>query len=374
MQTFTADRLGLDIAEVDAQIDGRWSLPAHTYFDPDVYEFELGAVFSARWQYFAPLERLAEPGSVVTGDIGALPVVVTRDEDGELHGFFNVCRHRGYRVVAGDRNGRWLQCGYHGWTYRLDGSLARSPGTEDDPSFCAGEMSLLPVAVDQWAQGVYVNPDPDACTLREAHPLLEGLAVDRGFDTDPSHYRFHREIVTENAANWKLWYDNGVECYHCPHIHGSTFADAYDVGPESGYRWDTHGTMSSSHFEPSERVDDGTLRSSTYCSFQFFPGAHAVQQDDFMYMARVVPTGPESCLFVCHYFAEVGADLDRVARWIDIWDATFNEDAEAVAVQQRNLRTGRLPRMRYVDQREGPVLFFNRLIWEAYKEALGASS
>lgn len=370
MTTTTAAHLGIDVDEVQEAIDGRWSLPAHAYHDPVVHEFELDAIFSRRWQYFAPRESLTEAGSVVTGDVGALPVVVTRCEDGNLHALLNVCRHRGYRVVAGDCRKSRLQCGYHAWTYRLDGSLARAPGSEHDADFRPDEMGLLPVSVDEWAQGVFVNPDPGAVPFLEAHPRLAEVVEQRGFDDDPGHYRLHRVVVTPNRANWKLWYDNGVECYHCQHIHGASFSAAYDVGGES-YRWDTCDTFSHSHFEPSVPTDDGILRSSTYCSIQTFPGNHAVQQDDFMYMARIVPTGPATCDFVCHYFAHIDADPERVDRWIDLWDQTFREDAEAVAVQQRNLETGRLDRMRYMEEREGPVLFFNRLIWKAYREALG---
>ncbi len=371
--TTTAGRLGLDVEAIQEGIDGRWSLPAHAYHDPAIHEFELDAIFSRRWQYFAPRESLAEPGSVVTGDVGALPVVVTRGTDGALHGFLNVCRHRGYRVVDGDCQKSRLQCGYHAWTYHLDGSLARAPGSEPDPTFRAEEMGLLPVAVDVWAQGVFVNPDPDAVPFLEAHRRLAEVVAARGFDDDPANYRLHRAITTVNPANWKLWYDNGVECYHCRHIHGSSFAAAYDVGGDS-YQWDTCDTFSHSHFEPGEPGDgdDGVMRSNSYCSIQTFPGNHAVQQDDFMYMARIVPTGPESCEFVCHYFAHVDADPERVDRWIDLWDMTFSEDADAVGVQQRNLRTGRLERMRYIAESEGPVLFFSRLIWDAYREALEA--
>ena len=71
-----------------------------------------------------------------------------------------------------------------------------------------------------------------------------------------------------------------------------------------------------------------------------------------------------------HYLAERGADLDRVDRWIELLDRTFDEDKEAVEIQQRGLRTGRLAQMRYVSDREAPVIFFNNLIWDAYKQAL----
>ena len=369
MNKTSAATLGLDVAAIDAQMAANWSLPAHTYVDPAIYEFELDQVFSGSWQYIAPLEKVANPGDVVIGQIGRTPVVVTRDDEGRLAGFVNVCRHRGYCVVTEDRtNCKRLQCGYHAWTYGLDGSLLRAPGTEQDPTVKPEELGLPPISVDAWAQGIFVNSNPDAGGILDAHPLLNDVADKRGLDRDPASYRLRRSIVIEQAANWKLWYDNGVECYHCNHIHGESFAAAYNV-PGGSFEWDTFGSFSNAHFEPSPPNGD-ELRSSTYCSIQVFPGVQIVQQDDFMVMGQVVPTGPESSLFVAHYLADVDSPAERVDQWLDLWSQTYQEDAEAIAVQQRNLRAGAVERMKYVSNREGPVLFFNGLIWDAYKAGL----
>ena len=360
MKKFSAEDLGLDIAEVEERFAQHWSLPLHTYHEPRVYQFELDAIFTKRWQYFAPAEKLANAGDVVIGQVGELPIVITRGEDGKLHGFINICRHRGYQVVRTDTNCARMVCGYHGWTYALDGSLVHARDTDSEPGFCKKDFSLMPVSVEQWGQGVFVNPDPQACTFNEAHPQLASLANKNGYTTDPARYVLRREIITNIAANWKLWYDNGVECYHCPLVHGKSFGEAFNVDPVDTRTLLTDNLMSW-HFKPTASNTGEGLRSQNYCSFQLFPGCQTVQQDDMMYMARVVPTGPESCQFVAHYFAEQGADLSRVDAWIELWNQTFDEDGEAAAIQQKNLRTGRLPRMRYVAAREQPVLFFKGL-------------
>ncbi len=122
------------------------------------------------------------------------------------------------------------------------------------------------------------------------------------------------------------------------------------------------GQISSSRTKaaPDGRTDQ--LNSQRYFPIQLFPGCQIVQFDDVMYMAGMVPTGPESCRFTAHYLAERGADLDRVDRWIELLDQTFDEDKEAVEIQQRGLRTGRLAQMRYVSDRVAPVIFFDNLI------------
>jgi Rieske 2Fe-2S family protein len=67
-----------------------------------------------------------------------------------LRAFFNVCRHRGTRIcasAAGHFPGR-IQCGYHGWTYGLDGSLIGAPHVHD--GFCREDYPLSRVHTDVW--------------------------------------------------------------------------------------------------------------------------------------------------------------------------------------------------------------------------------
>ena len=92
--------------------------------------------------------------------------------------------------------------------------------------------------------------------------------------------------------------------------------------------------------------------------------------DDLMILAKMTPTGPQSCRFTAHYLMERGADPQRVDDWIGIWNQTYDEDAAAVEVQQGNLVSGRAREFRFVSNREEPALFINRLIWEAYKAHL----
>ena len=370
MTPYRASDLGIDIASVDRNFEDFRSLPIHTYFDPRVYDFELGAIFDSSWQYFAPLEKLAAPGDVVAGRVGRVPIAVARAEDGELYGFVNICRHRGYSVVRGDkRNCRRLVCGYHAWSYRLNGQLAAAPDTENELNFDPAEHGLLPVSVDTWGPAVFVNPDPQAISLRATHPQLETWAVEREFVTDPEHYRLHREVVSDQQGNWKLWYDNGVECYHCPLIHGRSFGEAFKVA-DGQYSHRLDGRMMSYAFDAGDGGDGEHLRSATYRSFQIFPGCQIIQQDDIMILAKMVPTGPESCRFTAHYLAEKSADPERVERWLEVWARTYDEDAAAIAVQQANLKSGRAREFRYVSKREEPALFINRLIWDAYKAHL----
>ena len=371
MKQLRASDLGIDIPRVEQNLKEFRSLPIHTYFDPSVYEFELGAIFDDNWQYFGPLNKLSEPGSVVAGQIGRTPVAVARADDGKLYGFVNICRHRGYSVVEGEKkNCRLLVCRYHAWSYKLNGALARAPNTENEPGFEAEEFGLLPVSVDTWGPAVFVNPLPDAPCLRDVHPELTAFTEAFDLITDPDHYSLYREVVTEQNSNWKLWYDNGVECYHCPTIHGESFGAAYNV-QEGEYDYRLEGRMTSYRFRTGERnAGENSLTVTRYGSFQIFPGCQMIQQNDIMILAQMVPTGPTSCRFIAHYYSEKGADLERVDRWIELWMQTYDEDARATELQQVNLQSGRAKEFRYVSGREEPAIFINSLIWDAYKQHL----
>ena len=77
------------------------ALPARLYRDPEVLELERERIFERTWQLAAHVSQLPGPGTYLTTKAGTQPVLVLRDEDGELRAFRNVCRHRGSRLLAG---------------------------------------------------------------------------------------------------------------------------------------------------------------------------------------------------------------------------------------------------------------------------------
>jgi phenylpropionate dioxygenase-like ring-hydroxylating dioxygenase large terminal subunit len=234
MTAFNAEILGIDIAEIDERLASNHSLPTRFYWDSDIFAFEQEAIFARRWQFFAPVHKVANPGDVAVRQVGKYPIVVTRDRKGKLHGFLNICRHRGYTVAERDQKKCLrLVCRYHAWSYNLDGSLANAPDAMGEEGFDTEKLNLLPVSVEEWGPIVLVHPDPDARSFRETYPVLMATAEETGFDPDPARYTPFREIEYEIDTNWKLWYDNGTECYHCANIHGSSFGDAFNVAPEA---------------------------------------------------------------------------------------------------------------------------------------------
>ena len=123
-------------------------------------EREKELIFGRTWQLVARFDDLARPGDFVPATILDEPIVITHGLDGELRGFYNVCRHRAGQVALSKGNRKSLQCRYHGWTYGLDGTLRAAPEMEDTEDFRKDDFGLLPVRVDRWGPFVFANLDP----------------------------------------------------------------------------------------------------------------------------------------------------------------------------------------------------------------------
>lgn len=108
------------------------ALPVNYFTDPAVHEMEKEKVFSRYWVYAGHENALEEPGDYFTRTIGDKQIIVLRDKDREVRAFFNVCAHRGSKMVedtpmTDPDNANGIRCPYHLWTYELDGDLRSTP-------------------------------------------------------------------------------------------------------------------------------------------------------------------------------------------------------------------------------------------------------
>jgi phenylpropionate dioxygenase-like ring-hydroxylating dioxygenase large terminal subunit len=371
MATATASDLGIDPVEVEEMLAAGMTFPARWYSDPAIFQFELDQIFTRSWQLGAPLHRLASPGDHVVCQAGHVPIVLTRDHEGELHGFVNVCRHRAYPVAIDDGSRKTLQCGYHGWTYELDGKLRNAPGCELEERFDRSEFSLVPVAVDTWNEFVFVNPDPEALPLREAYPELEGLAASRRLDF--AGYRYQGRSTYDIPANWKVWVENATECYHCPTIHAKSFSDAFEVSREI-YEYVNVGRLLAQFtpYNSGAKVFRADERGTEH-GFRFiyvWPTTFFALDDYVAFPGTIVPTGPESCTFHADMYVHPDCDEKFLDEWMEMYNRTIAEDCGAVLAQQPGLRSRMVPYGRLMPSRESAISHFHRLVWQAFSDAL----
>lgn len=96
--------------------------------DPEIYELELARIFGRTWTVVAHESEIPQKGDFVSRHIGEDPVIVSRDQKGEIRVMLNSCSHRGVKVCRADSgNTRHFQCPYHGWAFDGAGAFVGAP-------------------------------------------------------------------------------------------------------------------------------------------------------------------------------------------------------------------------------------------------------
>lgn len=189
------------------------TLPAAAYTAPEVFALEQSGLFGRTWLCAGREADIPDAGDFFTRDLAGDSVIVVRGSDGAVRAFFNVCRHRGSRLLD-DPSGKGLNrilCPYHAWSYRLDGTLAQVPGGN---AGTREPLGLVPVQAGSRDGFIFLNPDASASPLALQ---LEDLPDFSRFRLPELRCGWRRTY--EVRANWKLICENYSECYHCPGAH-----------------------------------------------------------------------------------------------------------------------------------------------------------
>ena len=221
----------VDFSEtLTSSLDKSASLSKDRYISEDFMQSEWEGIWTKAW-LFAGLESdLLEPGDFFIYDIGRESIVITRNNENEISAFYNVCQHRGNKIVTLESGSfSKVSCPYHGWTYGLDGTLEHVPDRE---LFKEGvpceEKSLKPVKVSVWAGLVFINMDENSSSLETfLGPIVDQLKP----------YKFEKmnlvkhQTVSLLETNWKTVRDNFLEQYHVDFIHPqhASFVDCCDA-------------------------------------------------------------------------------------------------------------------------------------------------
>jgi Rieske 2Fe-2S family protein len=215
------------------------ALEPRYYTDPSLQGAEQERIFERTWQLAGHVSQLPHAGSYITAAAGSQPVLVVRDDTGGLRAYLNVCRHRGSRLLSGSGQCKAaIRCRYHGWTYKMDGSLIGVPdGMQFGERLDKPSLGLMPVRVEVMCGLVFVNLDPDAAPLAElVGDLPQRLAPYRIETLTP-----FAPGTGSQPANWKVVADNYIEGYHIPIAHPGLMRmldyKHYDVEVNEHYLW-----------------------------------------------------------------------------------------------------------------------------------------
>lgn len=192
-------------------------ITAERYLSPDYLDREWDRVWSRTWLFAGLAADLREPGEYVVFNLGRESILIGCDDTGAINAFYNVCQHRGARVMVNDRG--WVEnfvCPYHGWTYTSAGALTVVPDEDRFPhGVSCAERSLKPVRSEVWAGMVWVCMDDDAPDLLDfLGPLVELIEPYRTVDMT-----LVQDQTVRLNCNWKAVFDNFGELYHVEHIH-----------------------------------------------------------------------------------------------------------------------------------------------------------
>ena len=192
-------------------------ITAERYISPEYMVRERRDLWPKLWLVAGLEQDVAEPGDYFVFNLEPESIIVSRSSNGTLGAFYNVCQHRGTRIIHSERGSlEEYTCPYHGWTYANDGTLTRVP-YED--RFSRGvprdQLSMKPLRVEAWAGAVWVCMDPDAPGLDEFLGPIKAL-VD---PFRPEQMRLIEDQTVQLDCNWKAVFDNFGELYHVEHIH-----------------------------------------------------------------------------------------------------------------------------------------------------------
>jgi Rieske 2Fe-2S family protein len=345
----------------------RPTLAGSDYTRTDVYEEELERIWFGDWVCVGRTEEIAEPGDYIVRDLLGESIFLTRDEDGGLNGFYNVCSHRGTKFLddepASGHARKAFVCPYHAWTYDLKGRLVGSPNVKEGERFDRNDYPLHGFAVDTYAGFLFVN------LAREPRPLSDWM--NEGAESVNMFDRFKMEelrvgvrIVYEVAANWKIVVENYNECLHCPQVHPELvqvvplfrFGEVWDEETRDDGNWMREGATSFTISGESELPRLPGLPSEDYSmyfgAYQFPNLMLNLHPDCVMYYIGY-PKGPSHTTVVSEYLfrPETIADpaLFKPEPVVELWDLISKQDWDVcqraqTGVGSRAFTTGVYPR------------------------------
>jgi Rieske 2Fe-2S family protein len=341
------------------------TLPSHWYFDPAQYERELQRIWYRNWLYVCRADTLAEPRSFRTVSIGTQNILLVRDEEGCIRAFHNTCRHRG-SVLCVDSSGqlptRRIVCPYHRWSYSLQGELVGVPFLGTAEKICDESLTLYSIAVKEWRGFVFINLDDNPA--RDFDAIMDPHADElRNWPLETLKSGHTHQAVLR--CNWKIFWENFLECYHCPGIHPelcqlvpiyrravSTAGEAHSVPEYSGSRdpqaidgiresaetWSMDGKVHGARFDglTPEEVAQG------YKFLMAWPTMYMVAHPDYVRIVSFRPLGPESLeltaewLFPAETLAVTNFDMRNVT---DFATLVMTQDGMVSELNQAGLHS-----------------------------------
>lgn len=343
------------------------TIPATWYLSPEMAERERRLIFSQTWQFVGRLEQLEQKGSFLTAEIANEPILIVRGNDGELRGFYNVCRHRAAILMTGECGTvDKLRCRYHGWTYDLAGKLRGVPEWDGVENFTREENGLVPITVAVWNRFIWVHLGQPSQTLEEfLSPLVEWAK-----QNDLGSLVWHSRKIYDLKCNWKLYCDNYLDGgYHVHTIHPG-LASVIDY---SQYKTNIF-EYASVQTTPLEGTDSQSNVSKTrkgQASYWFvYPNFMLNHSQGVMDTNWVLPIDTDRCRVIFDFYFDAQTSPEFCQESIAVAEQVQAEDIQICEDVQKGLRSRSYSTGRFSVKREIAGYHFHRLLarhldWES---------
>ena len=343
------------------------TLPQKYFVSPEIFEAEQEKIFARQWVLVGHQSQVAEIGDFFVPEVSGESLIIARDKNQEIRGFYNVCRHRGTRLCE-EQSGHSaaIQCPYHAWTYGLDGRLIGSPHMDEVAGFDRSDYSLHRVNLEVWEGFIFVNLADDPMPLEEWFAPLAGKFAHWNLP----RLRSAKRVEYDVKANWKLMFENYSECYHCPGVHPMlSKVSPYDSaendlteGPFLGgfMRINKGKSLTMSGEACALRIDHPPSRSSGVAGpsspsygvageqegkdrvfyYSIFPNMLLSMHPEYVMVHQLWPQAPDRTLIVCDWFFHPDAatrDHFNPEDAIEFWDITNKQDWHVCELSQQGI-------------------------------------
>ena len=320
---------------------GQHTLERDYFVSNEIFAAEHERIFLRSWLLAGHVSQLQSPGSYFLFELERESVIVLRDAGGEIRALHNHCRHRGSRLCREQSGtlGSAIVCPYHAWSYALDGALRNVPTMSDVPGFDPADYPLHRVALTEWEGFLFVN------LAREPQPFADSLPglIGRFAQWQPAQLRAADRRVYEVAANWKMFFHNFSECYHCPLAHPllnkltpfrNSENDLDEGSVLGGPMWmnNREGSMTigGERCAPPFAGLSAEQRARVYY-YTVFPGAFLSFHPDYVMVHRAQPLAIDRTRIVCEWYFDpdaIAAPGFDARPAVEFWDITNRQDWE----------------------------------------------
>jgi len=340
-----------------------------TYLDEEVFERERKTLFGQLPVPVAVSQDLPEAGTYKSIEVADVPVILTRNKEGQVKAFLNACTHRGTRLVEKGDAGASLKfsCAYHAWTFNLNGKLIGVPREEIFDQLDREQYHLVELPCGEGGGLIWVNLDRNGKADVEAI----GSELVHDFETIrlPKMHIFKTREYELNA-NWKLVADAFLEGYHVTRLHAKTLARFFVDAPQMVERIGRHlrQTSGSRKGFSAEHVkrEWSELRKSVVYAYIAFPNAVVVTSPAYVSVTILTPLAKDRTL--ARYVMLVD-EANPSPELNDLYERSFklmgdafgDEDFKAAELCQQGLSTGALQKLTLGGMERG-VDFFHKVL------------